>query len=236
MSPEPKKDPTPAASPVDGGGETGEARWADGGSVSCSFCGAGQDNRALMFAGPPRVAICDDCVGLCVRIVFEKVAKAHEDKEDEQREGQAQEAEAKEAERGGCVAPVHGVPDAAERVSRPEVAPPGLTTEEAEEVSARAIYDRVVPAAARHWLQLRPEERLTFVLFRRFAHSEGAQSAKAKGARVEAFLRQHLGALGCALSRAGACKLHGHDTDIFVAAHNELYALAAELAKDGGTK
>ncbi|CAM3945055.1 ClpX C4-type zinc finger protein [Pluralibacter gergoviae] len=44
----------------------------------CSFCGKKDVEVAgLMFAGPG-VSICQDCVLLCVEIVFERLAKTDE--------------------------------------------------------------------------------------------------------------------------------------------------------------
>lgn len=40
--------------------------------LSCGFCFKGQDEVALLIAGPDRRCICDDCVRLCVNIVFDK--------------------------------------------------------------------------------------------------------------------------------------------------------------------
>jgi ATP-dependent Clp protease ATP-binding subunit ClpX len=41
-----------------------------GPELQCSFCGKTQGQVVLLITGPG-VNICDDCVGLCVDIVFE---------------------------------------------------------------------------------------------------------------------------------------------------------------------
>ena len=48
------------------------ARASFEGPVVCSFCGRPQDERRRVIAGEtPAVAICEDCVRLCVEIFAE---------------------------------------------------------------------------------------------------------------------------------------------------------------------
>lgn len=39
--------------------------------MKCSFCGKSKDTVALIFAGP-NVAICDECVQVCLGIIFDR--------------------------------------------------------------------------------------------------------------------------------------------------------------------
>jgi len=39
----------------------------------CSFCGRSSDTRKRLFAGPDNVFICDECVEICVAILFEDI-------------------------------------------------------------------------------------------------------------------------------------------------------------------
>ena len=41
----------------------GEGNWV------CWFCGKTQREVKALVAGPGRIAICDECVGLCVELV-----------------------------------------------------------------------------------------------------------------------------------------------------------------------
>lgn len=34
--------------------------------VSCSFCGTGQDDAAMLVAGPHDLFICDECIAMCM--------------------------------------------------------------------------------------------------------------------------------------------------------------------------
>jgi ATP-dependent Clp protease ATP-binding subunit ClpX len=43
-------------------------------TVDCSFCGKSQKQVRKMIAGP-KVAICDECVDLCVEIMEEEVGE-----------------------------------------------------------------------------------------------------------------------------------------------------------------
>ena len=42
------------------------------GSYTCSFCGKAQSQVKRLIAGPDRVFICDECVGLCGQIISEE--------------------------------------------------------------------------------------------------------------------------------------------------------------------
>jgi ATP-dependent Clp protease ATP-binding subunit ClpX len=45
------------------------------GDVRCSFCGKPGDEVASIVCGPtPEIAICDECVTLCVEIISEQRA------------------------------------------------------------------------------------------------------------------------------------------------------------------
>ncbi len=46
----------------------------DSSILRCSFCGKNQDEGKKLIAGPG-VAICDECVGLCVDIMREEGVK-----------------------------------------------------------------------------------------------------------------------------------------------------------------
>lgn len=37
--------------------------------MDCSFCGRTQDQASRIICGPSEVAICEDCVRLCARIL-----------------------------------------------------------------------------------------------------------------------------------------------------------------------
>jgi ATP-dependent Clp protease ATP-binding subunit ClpX len=44
-------------------------------SASCSFCGKNTKQVQKMIAGPEGVAICSECVDLCVEIIEEEVGE-----------------------------------------------------------------------------------------------------------------------------------------------------------------
>ena len=41
----------------------------------CSFCDKSQDEAVYMVAGPHNICICDECIGLCCEIGFERMRK-----------------------------------------------------------------------------------------------------------------------------------------------------------------
>ena len=51
---------------------------ANCGGHHCSFCGACQKDRLCLIAGPGDLFICDDCVGICGKIVAEQLDKRAE--------------------------------------------------------------------------------------------------------------------------------------------------------------
>lgn len=60
------------------GGEAGQppARGSGRGSpYKCSFCGKPQEQVQRLIAGPNRVFICNQCIGLCNDIIAEETAK-----------------------------------------------------------------------------------------------------------------------------------------------------------------
>jgi len=40
--------------------------------IVCSFCDHDQHQTAHIIVGKPGIAICDDCVGVCVRTIIDK--------------------------------------------------------------------------------------------------------------------------------------------------------------------
>lgn len=46
-----------------------EGRSASLASMECSFCGKSQEQVHRLISGPVGVAICDECVYLCVRVL-----------------------------------------------------------------------------------------------------------------------------------------------------------------------
>ncbi|WP_316042176.1 ClpX C4-type zinc finger protein, partial [Nocardiopsis sp. CNR-923] len=55
------------------------ARTGDSGPpLTCSFCGKDQRVVRRLIAGPGRICICDECVGLCDEIIEEELADATE--------------------------------------------------------------------------------------------------------------------------------------------------------------
>ncbi|MDH2426167.1 ATP-dependent Clp protease ATP-binding subunit ClpX [Sphaerisporangium sp. TRM90804] len=53
------------------------ARIGDGGDLlKCTFCGKNQKRVRKLIAGPGRVCICDECVGLCTELIEEELAEA----------------------------------------------------------------------------------------------------------------------------------------------------------------
>jgi excisionase family DNA binding protein len=60
------------------GGETGQSSARGSGRSSpykCSFCGKPQEQVQRLIAGPNRVYICNECIGLCNDIIAEETAK-----------------------------------------------------------------------------------------------------------------------------------------------------------------
>ncbi len=49
-----------------------EVETSTSSQVNCSFCGKSQREVACMVMGP-RVGICDECVRLCIDIIFKKL-------------------------------------------------------------------------------------------------------------------------------------------------------------------
>src|SRR5690349_1490285 len=57
----------------------GESRRPAGrgrGAYRCSFCGKAQEDVRRLIAGPNLIFICDDCVGLCNRILAGEEVRA----------------------------------------------------------------------------------------------------------------------------------------------------------------
>ena len=48
------------------------SRTDDTSNYKCSFCGKAQQQVKRIFAGPDRVFICDECIGLCGQIMNEE--------------------------------------------------------------------------------------------------------------------------------------------------------------------
>lgn len=44
--------------------------------MACDFCGKSQDDVALLIAGPRDVAICNECVDLCVGVIAKEKPEA----------------------------------------------------------------------------------------------------------------------------------------------------------------
>jgi ClpX C4-type zinc finger len=47
----------------------------------CSFCGKRNTEVSYLVAGPGKSAICDECIGLCTDVIFEKTGKFPESSE-----------------------------------------------------------------------------------------------------------------------------------------------------------
>ena len=42
----------------------------------CSFCGKGDDEVAVLVAGPGKIFICDECIQICVSAIFDQARRA----------------------------------------------------------------------------------------------------------------------------------------------------------------